>query len=81
MGRYGRETGGLRYIFSSSPYVCWLIVGFLCQATRAKAVLEGIPADVEETIVRLEKRSKDMEKNSNSAASKQKMLKGLLERL
>ncbi|KAF7793251.1 hypothetical protein EIP86_004361 [Pleurotus ostreatoroseus] len=50
-------------------------------ATRAKTALEGIPADVEETIARLEKKSKDMEKNSTSAASKQKMLKGLLERL
>ena len=60
----------------SRAYCDWWL-----EAERAKAVLEALPADVEDTISRLEKKSKGMEKNSNSAASKQKMLKGLLERL
>ncbi|CAL1705253.1 unnamed protein product [Somion occarium] len=50
-------------------------------ADGAKTAVESLPVEIEETIVRLEKKCKDMEKKGNSAASKQKMLKGLLERL
>lgn len=50
-------------------------------AQRGRAAVQNIPEAVEETIARLEKKSKDMEKNVNSQASKQKMLQGLLERL
>ncbi|PSS31044.1 hypothetical protein PHLCEN_2v2376 [Hermanssonia centrifuga] len=51
------------------------------KAERAKAAVEGLPGEVEDAISRIEKKGKDMEKNTNSAASKQKMIKGLLERL
>lgn len=66
---------------SFSLFLNYALADFRAEAERAKAALEGIPGDVEETIARLEKKCKDMEKNSNSVASKQKMLKGLLERL
>ncbi|KAH9930604.1 uncharacterized protein B0H18DRAFT_1083726 [Fomitopsis serialis] len=49
-------------------------------AERAKGALEGLPADVERAIAALEKKSKELDKEG-SAASKQKMLKGLLEKL
>lgn len=58
------------------------VLAFLVpEAERAKVAIGALPSDVEDTIARLEKKCKDMEKNSNSAASKQKMLKGLLEHL
>ncbi|KAI0072266.1 hypothetical protein K474DRAFT_414446 [Panus rudis PR-1116 ss-1] len=50
-------------------------------AERAKIALESIPEEVETTITKLEKKGKEMEKKGNSMASKQKMLKGLLEKL
>ncbi|KAH9832995.1 uncharacterized protein C8Q71DRAFT_775912 [Rhodofomes roseus] len=49
-------------------------------AERAKGALENLPADVERVIAALEKKSKELDKDG-SAASKQKMLKGLLEKL
>ena len=53
-----------------------------CQtAERAKTAIAALPGDVETMIAKLEKKSKDLEKNANSASSKQKILKGLLERL
>ncbi|KAI0705939.1 hypothetical protein BC835DRAFT_1409995 [Cytidiella melzeri] len=50
-------------------------------AQRARKALENIPESVEDIIARLEKKSKDAEKNVNSQATKQKMLKDLLGRL
>lgn len=50
-------------------------------AQRARSALENIPGAVEDTITRLEKKSKDMEKNGSSQATKQKMLQDLLSRL
>ena len=50
------------------------------KAERGKAAIEALPGDVEATIARLEKKSKELDKDG-SAASKQKMLKGLLEKL
>jgi hypothetical protein len=50
-------------------------------AQRAKTAIEGVPGDVEDMITKLEKKCKDLEKNANSTSSKQKILKGLLERL
>ncbi|KAH9950261.1 hypothetical protein B0H21DRAFT_724041 [Amylocystis lapponica] len=49
-------------------------------ADQAVASLENLPINLERTITQLEKKSKDLYKDS-SAASKQKMLKGLLEKL
>ncbi|KZT71414.1 hypothetical protein DAEQUDRAFT_810065, partial [Daedalea quercina L-15889] len=49
-------------------------------AERARGALEALPAEVERAIATLEKKSKELEKDG-SAASKQKMLKGLLEKL
>lgn len=53
----------------------------LIPADRAKLSIRALSSDVEATIARLEKKWKDMEKTSNSAVSKQKILKGLFERL
>ncbi|PCH37760.1 hypothetical protein WOLCODRAFT_135836 [Wolfiporia cocos MD-104 SS10] len=50
------------------------------RAERAKVTLETLPADLERAIVHLEKKAKELDKDS-SAASKQKMLKGILEKL
>lgn len=49
-------------------------------AERAKATLEALPAELEVVIAQLERRSKDLDKDSG-AASKQKMLMGLLDKL
>lgn len=49
-------------------------------AQRARDALETLPAEAERAIAALDKKSKDLEKDQ-SAASKQKMLKGLLEKL
>ncbi|KAI0722459.1 hypothetical protein C8Q72DRAFT_890008 [Fomitopsis betulina] len=49
-------------------------------AQRARNALETLPAEVERSITALEKKSKNLEKDQ-SAASKEKMLKGLLEKL
>ncbi|KAH9900842.1 hypothetical protein C8Q73DRAFT_220958 [Cubamyces lactineus] len=49
-------------------------------AARATEALDALPTDVEQTIALLEKKAKAMEKDS-SAASNQKMLRGLLEKL
>ena len=49
-------------------------------AQRGRAAVQNIPEVVEDTISRLEKKSKDLEKDQ-TATSKQKMLKGLLEKL
>ncbi|KZT09731.1 uncharacterized protein LAESUDRAFT_674696 [Laetiporus sulphureus 93-53] len=49
-------------------------------ADRAKAALEALPAEVEFAIAQLEKKSKELDKDTSSA-SKQKMLKGILEKL
>ncbi|KIP08904.1 hypothetical protein PHLGIDRAFT_34773 [Phlebiopsis gigantea 11061_1 CR5-6] len=51
------------------------------RTARAKTSIESLPMDVEATITRLEKKCKDMEKTSNSAVSKQKILKGLFQQL
>ena len=50
-------------------------------ATQAKAVVECLPAEIEETITRLEKKSKDMEKKEKKAVSNQKMLRDLVEKM
>ncbi|TBU35436.1 hypothetical protein BD311DRAFT_707386 [Dichomitus squalens] len=50
------------------------------EAARATAALEGLPLDVEQTIVLLEKKAKALDKDS-SASANQKMLRGLLEKL
>ncbi|KAI0086398.1 hypothetical protein BDY19DRAFT_359633 [Irpex rosettiformis] len=50
-------------------------------AQRARRAVENIPGAVEDTITKLEKKSKDMEKNVGSQANKQKMLQDLLSRL
>ena len=52
----------------------------LSEATRAAAALEGLPADMEQTIALLEKKAKALDKDT-SAAANQKMLRGLLEKL
>ncbi|KAM5538008.1 hypothetical protein V8D89_008205 [Ganoderma adspersum] len=52
----------------------------LSEATRAAAALEGLPADMEQTIALLEKKAKGLDKDT-SAAANQKMLRGLLEKL
>ncbi|THH26600.1 hypothetical protein EUX98_g7587 [Antrodiella citrinella] len=51
------------------------------QAAAARAAVEAIPTEVEETIATLEKKSKLLEKKGNDRTSKQKMLKGLLDKL
>lgn len=43
--------------------------------------MEAIPTEVEDTIAGLERKQKTMEKKGNDYASKQKMLKGLLDKL
>lgn len=50
-------------------------------ASRARDALESLPSDTENIITQLEKKYKEMEKNSSGPASKQKILKGLLEKL
>ena len=50
------------------------------EATRATAALEGLPADIEQTIALLEKKAKALDKDTSSAAN-QKMLRGLIEKL
>jgi hypothetical protein len=50
-------------------------------AKRARTAAENIPKSVENTITRLEKKSREMEKNVSSQATKQKMLQDLLGRL
>ncbi|KAI0647569.1 hypothetical protein C8Q79DRAFT_907113 [Trametes meyenii] len=49
-------------------------------ASRATAVLDALPTDVEQTIALLEKKCKALEKDTG-AASNQKLLRGLLEKL
>ncbi|KAI0636441.1 hypothetical protein C8Q77DRAFT_1092755 [Trametes polyzona] len=49
-------------------------------ASRANTALAALPADLEQTIASLEKKSKAMDKD-NGVASNQKLLRGLLERL
>ena len=51
------------------------------KAERGNAAIEALPGDVEATIARLEKKSKEMDKGSGSAAAKQKILKELLQQL
>lgn len=51
------------------------------EAKRARAAIESVPEAVESTITRLEKKSKEMEKNSTSQATKHKMIKDLFGRL
>lgn len=50
-------------------------------ASRARDALESLPSETENTIAQLEMKYKEMEKNSSGQASKQKILKGLLEKL
>ncbi|KAI0797551.1 hypothetical protein C8Q75DRAFT_887046 [Abortiporus biennis] len=50
-------------------------------AAEGREAIETLPGEVEDTITRLEKKSKDMEKKGNTMASRSKMLKGLLEKL
>ena len=50
------------------------------EAARATTALEGLPADVEQTIALLEKKAKALDKDTSSAAN-QKMLRGLIEKL
>lgn len=50
-------------------------------AEQAKAAVESLPAVIEETITRLEKKSKDMEKKEKKAVSSQKMLRDLVEKI
>ena len=50
------------------------------EAARATAALEGLPADIEQTIALLEKKAKALDKDTSSAAN-QKMLRGLIEKL
>ncbi|KAH8106882.1 hypothetical protein BXZ70DRAFT_915472 [Cristinia sonorae] len=47
----------------------------------ARTAIEALPVDIEETISGLDRKNKNMEKKGTDAASKQKMLKGLLEKL
>ena len=65
-------------------YVCCL-PGFradgLVKAVTARMALEAIPAEIEETIAKLDRKNKTMEKKGNDLASKRKMLEGLLEKL
>lgn len=50
------------------------------EATRASNALDALPGDLEQTITLLEKKSKAVEKDTG-AASNQKILRGLLEKL
>lgn len=50
------------------------------EASRASTALDALPGDLEQTIAVLEKKSKAIEKD-NGAASNQKILRGLLEKL
>ena len=50
------------------------------EAARATAALEGLPADIEQTIALLEKKAKALDKDTSSATN-QKMLRGLIEKL
>lgn len=59
-----------------TDHLAWLVI----VAERAKATLEALPAELEVVIAQLERRSKDLDKDSG-AASKQKMLMGLLDKL
>ncbi|KAF9817844.1 hypothetical protein IEO21_03186 [Rhodonia placenta] len=59
-----------------TDHLTWLMI----VAERAKATLEALPAELEVVIAQLERRSKDLDKDSG-AASKQKMLMGLLDKL
>lgn len=59
-----------------TDHLTWLVI----VAERAKATLEALPAELEVVIAQLERRSKDLDKDSG-AASKQKMLMGLLDKL
>ena len=57
-----------------------LLCGAGLLASRASAAFEGLSADVEDTIARLDKKSKSLDKDNSSAAN-QKMLRTLLEKL
>lgn len=50
-------------------------------AERARAAVEALPADIEETIARLEKKSKGMERKEKKSVSNQQMLRDLVERM
>lgn len=66
-----------------------MLIGFivilnvlLCTAaTRARTAIESVPQAVEDTISKLEKKNKEMEKTVSSQTTKHKMLKNLLGRL
>lgn len=47
----------------------------------ARNAVKAIPAEVEDIIAKLERKSKDMDKKGSGLASKQKILKGLLNKL